>query len=112
MNGGGFFPHLSYIFYILKSISKNQFGLISNSVFRDALVAIRGFPFGKTFSKFCIHFSKWGLRGESPRPPSRRRFLLRFIEKENGSGTKKKYEPPLILHLHLFFKGTSKKPFK
>jgi len=29
-------------------------------------------------------------RGESPRPPSRHRFSLRFIEKKNGGGTIKK----------------------
>jgi len=32
------------------------------------------------FSVFC--FQKRGRRGGSPRPPSRRRFLLRFIEKK------------------------------
>jgi len=40
------------------------------------------------FSVFRTLFSE--CRGVAPVRPSRRRFLLRFIEKENGGGTFKK----------------------
>jgi len=78
-----------FLNYKLRNIT--QTSKTSNSkkqIFANSLFRVPFSVFRTPHSAF--RFQKQGRRGGSPVRLSRRRFLLRFIEKENGGGTTKK----------------------